>query len=210
MILYLAFACLLLGTLVFLFAPLLYQSNAPKKQLVYFIAIVSAVFLIGSFGLYEIFGAPAIISLLDARRQEMARLKADIVSNSGRVKANPNDLAAWVKLGEDFMETGQFDAASNAFREAVVLSNGNPDLIVAYARAQIEAADGKVTPEAKKSLEMVMLQQPRNDMARYYLIVWQLQSGDQALAMEEMKKFYASLPKDSPVRKMIDQEIGKR
>lgn len=209
MILYFAFAILLLAVLTFLFAPL-WQSDAPKKQLLYFTVIIGTVFFIGGFGLYEMFGAPEIVPLLAARQQEMDRLKDDIVSNSERARVNSKDLAAWVKLGEDFMETGQFDAAANAFRQAVVLSKGNPALIIAYARAQIEAAGGKVTPEAKKTLEMALLLQPKNEMARYYMIVWQLQNGEQGQAMEAMKKFYATLPKDSPVRKMIDAEIGKQ
>ncbi|MDE3016000.1 MAG: hypothetical protein KGI29_03660 [Pseudomonadota bacterium] len=208
MTLYCVFAALLLVSLAFLLAPLRH-GDAPKRQRLYFAAAVGGVFFIGGFGMYEMFGAPGIIPLLAARQAEMARLKEDIVSNSQRVKTDPKNLAAWVKLGEDFMETGQFDAAANAFRQAVVLARGNPNIIVAYARAQIEAAGGKVTASAKKSLEMALLQQPKNEMARYYLIVWQLQNGQTAQAMQAMKKFYASLPKDSPVKTMIDAEIGK-
>lgn len=172
-------------------------------------AVIAAGFFVAAFGLYHLLGAPEIISLMQAREVKLAGLKEVIVRRSDEVKADPNNLAAWVELGESFMETGQFSAAANAFKQAVLISRGHPTLIMAYAKALIAEADGKVTDDAKKALEMVVLQEPKNDEARYWLIVRQLQEGKTGAAMKAMKKLYHSLPDDSPLKAKINAQIGK-
>jgi len=210
MMIYGIFCALLLASLAVTLAPLFKTGTVTKKQRNRFILGTSAFFFIGAFGLYHWLGSPEIIPLLTERQEKLASLKQTIVKRSQDVKTNPKNLGAWVELGQSFMETGQFSAAANAFKQSVVLSGGNPLLIMAYAQAMIFAADGKVTDDAQKSLQMALLQQPQNPQARYYLAVRQLQDGHTPEAMKAMKELYHSLPADSPVKAMIDREIGRR
>jgi cytochrome c-type biogenesis protein CcmH len=203
MILYVVLCALLLATLAILLLPL--WKDGHKR----FVFAIGASFFVAAFGLYAWLGAPRIMPLLALRQEKLLELKKNILSRSEAVKKNPKDLAAWVELGQDFMETGQYPAAANAFKQSVLLSSGNPLLIMAYAQALILGADGKVTDEAKKSLDMVILQQPQNPEARYYLAVRQLQDGHTQEAMKEMKELYHSLPNNSPLKAMINMEIGK-
>lgn len=200
-------------TLYFLLAVILLVTLAillwPVRQQKHFCRAVIAIFFIGGFGLYYALGAPEMIPLLAQREEKIAALKTEIIKNSEAVKADPKNLAAWVALGQSFIETNQYDAAANAFKQSVLLSGGDPVLIFSYAKALILTADGKVTDAAKKSLEMVLLQQPDNPEARYWLIVRQLQDGHTQDAMKVMKKLYRSLPDDAPLRKMIDKQIGR-
>ena len=133
-----------------------------------------------------------------------------MLKHSEQVKANPKNLEAWVGLGQDFIESGQWEAATNAFKQAVLLSNGDPLLIMAYAKSMILAENGQVSDQTKKSLEMVVLQQPQHEEARYWLIVKKLQDGKTEEAMKNMKELYSSLPDGSPVKEMIDRQIGKK
>jgi cytochrome c-type biogenesis protein CcmH len=206
MMLYLFFCVLLVAVLAVLLAPALKAGPSHKR----FIIAVSALFFIASFGLYFLWGSPGIIPLIGQRQEKLMELKATIAQRSDDVKADPKNLGAWVELGESFMQTDDFPAAANAFKQSVVLSQGNPILIMAYAQALIFTADGKVTDDAKKSLEMVLLQQPDNSEARYYLAVRQLQDGHTQDAMKAMKELYHSLPDNSPLKKIIDDEIGKK
>ncbi len=206
---YAVFTLLLLAALAMLLAPVFKADTIPEKQRRNFILAVVAIFFIGAFALYAVLGSPGIVPLLAARNTELAALKETIVRRSAEIKANPKNLAAWVELGQCFMETGQFSAAANALKQSVVLSHGNPLFIMAYAQALIFAADGKITDDAQKSLHMVLLQQPENPEARYYLAVRQLQDGHTQEAMKEMKELYRSLPEGSPVKEMIDRERGK-
>ena len=109
-----------------------------------------------------------------------------------------------------FMETSQFSAAANAYKQAVLLSGGNPVFIMAYSRALIMEADGEVTDDAKKSLDIVLVLQPENEEARYFMAVRKLQSGNSREAMTEMKELYKSLADGSPLKAMIDRQIGRQ
>jgi cytochrome c-type biogenesis protein CcmH/NrfG len=198
---YLLFAILLAAAL----AVILWPMRAQRRLC----AIIAFVFFIGAFGLYYFVGTPQIVPLMEARNARLAELKASIIKSSETVKTDPKNLGAWVELGADFVQTGQYNAAANAFKQAVILSKGDPALILAYAKAMIADNDGKVTPQAKKSLQMVLLQDKQNAEARYYLAVEKLQSGKTKEAMRDMKALYKSLPDNSPVKQMIDRQIGR-
>jgi len=207
--LYSVFCMLLLASLAVVLTPLCTVGEMPEILRRKMALAVGTGFFIAAFGLYFLWGSPKIVPLLAQRQERLVELKETIVRRSGEVKANPKNLGAWVDLGQSFMETGQFPAAANAFKQSVLLSGGNPLLIMAYAQSLIFAADGKVTDDAKKSLDMVLLQQPQNPEARYYLAVRELQDGHTQDAMKDMKELYHSLPDGSPLKGMIDREIGK-
>jgi cytochrome c-type biogenesis protein CcmH len=182
----------------------------PVRQHKRLVLGISLLFFAGAFGIYSLVGSPEIIPLLQERQARLAVLKEIILRDSEAVKVDPKNLKAWIELGQSFAETGQYGAAANAFKQSVLLSGGDPALIMAYAKAMILDADGKVSDHAKKSLEMVLIQQPDNFEARYFVAVRKLQEGKTEEAMKEMKALYHSLPEDSPLKAMIDRQIGRQ
>lgn len=192
-----------------LLIPLCKAKGISIKQKRVFSFIITVVFIAGSLALYQHLGAPAILPLLAKREVRLAELKIDIEKNALAIKENPKDIKPWVDMGDDFMETGQYAAAKNAFKQAVLLSAGNPIIIMAYARAIIVGDDGKVSDEAEKSLKMVLTLTPENEEASYFMAVRKLQTGDTQNAMKEMKALYKSLYNDSPVKAMINKQIGR-
>lgn len=210
MTLYILFTAFILISLAVLLIPIWKAHSIPKRQRLIFTALISLLFFTGGFGLYHIAGTPQIVPLMSERNARLAELRKTIVARSNDVKANPKNLAAWAELGESFMQTNQYNAAANAFKQAVILSQGNPLLILAYAQALISEADGKVTDDAKRSLDMVLLQDPQNPQARYFLAIRKLQDGHTQEAMHDMRELYRSLPADSPLKDTIDRQIGKK
>jgi len=196
---------LLLICILAMLALLLWQA---KKQR-FFSFAVAGFFTVGAFGIYSLVGTPEIVPLLEKREARLIELKASVVQHSEAIKKDASDTGAWVALGVDFMATGQYTASANAFKQAVLLSNGDPLLILSYAKAMIFEADGKISDPAKKSLEMVLLQQPENAEARYYLTVRKLQDGKTEEAMKDMKTLYHSLPANSALKDMINRQIGR-
>ncbi len=192
---------ILLAVLAFLLWPIRNNSGLCLK--------VAVLFFVLGLGTYQIVGAPEIVPLLAERDKKLEALKTSITSNSEVVKKDSKNLKAWVALGDDFMQTGQYKAAANAYKQSVLLTAGNPLLILSYARATILSEEGKVGDHAKKSLEMVLLQQPENAEAKYFLTMRKLQDGNTQEAMKDMKALYASLPADSPLKAMIDRQIGR-
>jgi cytochrome c-type biogenesis protein CcmH len=182
----------------------------PVRKKKVFCAAVSAILLVGGVIAYRQFGTPEIIPMLAQREERLLVLKETILQASEAVKKDNKNIEAWLTLADSFMETSQFSAASNAYKQAVLLSEGNPAIIMAYARSMIIGADGVVSDDAKRSLDMVRMLQPENSEARYYQAVYMLQAGKQPEAMAEMKDLYHSLPEDSPLKDLIDRQIGRK
>ena len=203
-ILYLSLLLLALLALAIGLAPL-YQHAQHRRAA----SIIAVIFIAAAFSIYAFLGSPQIIPALDARQEKIKELRGSIVTNSELVKKDSNNLAAWVALGQDFVETGQLAAASNAFRHGVLLSGGDPKLLLAYAKALILDADGKVTDDAKKALDMVLVQDKQNPDARYFIALRNLQDGNTEEAMGQMKALYHSLPDDSPLKATINSQIGR-
>lgn len=162
-----------------------------------------------SLGAYHILGTPAMVPLMKAYEQRVSDAKALILEGQQRINHNPKDLKGWVMLGQAFVETQQWSAATNAFKQAVLLSEGNPQFILAYAKAMILGSEGTVSDDAKKALEMVLLQDPENPDARYFMAIRTLQDGKTQEAMTTMKALYHSLPEDAPLRATINRQIGR-
>lgn len=209
MTLFIIFALLLTAAVAILVVPVLITDELPVSHQKGFLLAISVLLFIGTAGIYAMLGAPSIIPLLDKYHAKMAEAHKTALQQSETVKANPKDLAAWVGLGQSYMQGGQYKQAAEAFKQAVLLSQGNPLIILAYASAMISEAGGKVTDEAKKSLEMVLLQQPENPEARYLLALRLLQEGKTQEAMAKMKELYRSLPEESPIKAMINKQIGR-
>ncbi|NCY25214.1 MAG: hypothetical protein EBX37_10230 [Alphaproteobacteria bacterium] len=151
-----------------------------------------------------------MVKLGAERELQLAQVRQEISKHSQIVKSDPNNVASWAALGQNFMMTGQYKGAVNAWKQAVMLTSGNPQMILGLATAQIAEATGKVTDEAKKGLEMVLLQEPRNPDARYWLAVRKLQDGRTEDAMKEIREVYYALPENSPLKAMIDEQIGNK
>lgn len=195
--------------LLVLLWPLRGHKAVPIRKRRRFIACIIVLFTTLAFGLYPFFGAPEILPMLAERQEKLVELRQSIVNNSEAVKKDSKNLAAWVGLGQDFMDTGQYSAATNAFRQAVLLSEGNPKLLLAYAQAMIADESGTVSDAAYKALQMVLLQEPKNPQATYFVAVYHLQEGKTQEAMAMMKELYRSLPKDAPLRATINRQIGR-
>lgn len=198
------------AALAVLLIPLLRDASIEPQRRKRAALCISLPFITITLGLYAWVGAPRIIDALDTRQERLDELKSEIVTNLEKVKASPNDLGAWVILGTDFLETGQIDSAVAAFKQAVLLSNGDPVLVLAYAKAQVMQADGKVTEDAAKGFGIVLMLKPENPDARYFMAVYDLQNGKTQQAMQAMKVLYHSLPDDAPLKAMIDRQIGRK
>ncbi len=189
--------------------PFLFMVLWPLRREKFLALSLAIVMTTASLLFYALLGRPEIPALMEARNQRLSELRAQIQEDSALVKEDAKNVAAWIRLGAAFMETSQFGAAANSFKQAVLLTGGAPDVIMAYAKATIAAEDGNVSDASKKSLEMVLLQKPEHMEARYWLIVRRVQSGEGETAMKDMQALYRELPDDSPLKAMINRKIGR-
>lgn len=194
---------LLLVTLAVVLTPL-WRSGARKMALLLALALSLAISAI-----YAHLGSPRLVELADARNVEMQALYEQIRVTSALVKAQPQNLEAWLTLSQAFFDVGDYAAAANGFKQAVLLSKGHPRIIMAYAESLIMQDGGAVGAQAKKSIDIALMIDPKLPLARYYNAVWLLQAGKQQEAMQEMKTLYHELPEDSSLKKRMKEQIGR-
>ncbi|MGE3714491.1 MAG: tetratricopeptide repeat protein [Alphaproteobacteria bacterium] len=168
-----------------------------------------AIFVTATLGLYHLFGAPQLVPLMMAYEQKQQEAQHVIMEESKKLQADGQNLESWIRLGQAFAHRQQWEKAAEAFKQAVLLTEGQPELIMAYTRSLIMQADGNVTDHAHESLKMVLMQMPEHEEARYYMALRTLQEGKIEDAMQQMKSLYRELPEDSPVRAMINEQIGR-
>lgn len=209
MILYPALVFCAVACFVMLAMPLWRAHYLPRKIRLRYIAATGVIFFVAASGLYAALGSPQTIALLDDYHKKNDAIRESVERNSELLKREPDNLQAWVELGQAFTEARQWQSAANAFKQAILLSGGNPVLILARAKSLILLHDGTVTDEAKKDMEMALLLVPDSEEARYYLAVRKLQDGNTQEAMRDMKALYHSLPENSPIKAMIDSQIGR-
>ena len=179
---------------------------ADRKNGVVALALVSVV----AMGMYAVSGSPRVVPLVTEYRRDMAALDATIAASSAMLAANPKNLEAWLTLSQALMDTGDFTAAAEGFKQAVLLSHGHPRIIMGYAEAQVLAAEGQVTDSAKRSIEAALIIDKTMPLARYYNALWLLQNGRQPDAMAEMKKLYNELPDSDPLKQRMKEQIGRK
>lgn len=204
MLLFLASVFLLLASILALLLWPLWRDGERMKAAQLGLGIaVSSVLLYGWFGAYK------LVPQLEEYHAEMSALREQIIATSEIVKQHPDNLDAWLTLGEAFSDSGDYNAAAHAFKQAVLLSKGHPRIIIAYAEALILQAEGSVTDDANRSIDMALMLDPSLPLARYYKAVWHLQHENTAQAMHMMKQLYAELPEDSSLKKRMKAEIGR-
>ena len=124
-----------------------------------------------------------------------------------RLKANPESDADWLLLARTEAALGHWQKSAEAYREALRLSKGRPDVAAAYGEMLVMAADGIVTPRAREALAAALARDPRSKPARYYLALGDAQEGNAAAAIEAWRKLAAEEPADSPLRAELKTRI---
>lgn len=207
-LLYGGFCLVLLAALAMIVIPVLRTPELSLKQRYELAGTLFVFFFAAAYGIYYYLGAPEVIRLNAERELRIAQIRQLISQHSQIIKEQPENVDSWYILGQSFMQTGQYKGAVNALKQAVKLSNGNPQAILAYVGALVAEAEGRVTDDAKKGAEMVLVQEPKNPEAEYYLALHRMQTGDKEGAIERMRDIYYRIPDQSPVKPMIDIIIG--
>ena len=121
-----------------------------------------------------------------------------IAQLEAKMKSSPNDPEGWRMLGWSYMSTGRFAEAANAYARASTLDPANADYLSARGEALTKAADGHVTPEARKAFAAAAKLDPTDPRARYFLAAARDQDGDHAGAMADWIALLKSAPPGAP------------
>lgn len=165
--------------------------------------------IILSAAIYGWLGALRLMAPLAEYQHARVEAVAAIDAAKAQVQAAPQNPGAWAKLGQVALMAGDLATAQAAYTQAVIHSGGEPMLILQLVKAQIFASDGRVNDKAAEGLALVRAALPENAEAQYFEALLWLQEGRLPEAMTQMKALYAELPDDSPLKTLIDRQIGR-
>lgn len=170
-------------------------------------ALLSGIILIGSFTLYAFIGSPKILPKLaeyDSFKEETLIVIRGI---NEAIKKSPDNPKIYADLGDAYSSIQNFKEAKEAYKAAVLLSNGAPEYILSLGRTEMALAGGEVNEEARKAFEMVLLQDKNNLMARYYVAIGKKQAGNHPQARKDFENLLKDLPEGIPLRSAIEREM---
>ena len=101
-----------------------------------------------------------------------------------RLQKNPNDIAGWRTLGWANFNIQHYDDAAAAYAKAIKLYPNVADLYSARGEALVQAANGTLTPEAKKAFGDALKLDATDLRGRFYNGLEKMQAGDKTAALD--------------------------
>ncbi|CAO4157473.1 c-type cytochrome biogenesis protein CcmI [Methylorubrum extorquens] len=151
---------------------------------------------------YGLYGSPNLPSQTDADRKATRAGAQDLMTAIGQIEArlanHPDDVRGWSVLGPVYMRLGRFDDAARAYAALVRLKGEDAQALSDWGEALVAAADGTVSPEARKVLGRALAADPKAAKPQFYLARGDEQSGDVAGAVRRLEAMAASAPADAP------------
>jgi cytochrome c-type biogenesis protein CcmH len=136
-----------------------------------------------------------------------AELEKTAASLREKLQANPENDSDWLLLGRTEAALGHWQKSAEAYRQALRVSKGQPDVAAAYGEMLVMAADGVVTPGAREAFTAAIARDPKNVVARYYMGQAEAQEGHAAEAIDAWQKLAADVPEGSEVRRELRSRI---
>ncbi len=166
--------------------------------------VIGIALLVPAFAvlLYLLQGAPAEPDRPIAGRFEQepsgaefqARVVERIASLREQLGADPENLPAWIDLGQTYLAASQFTLAAGAFAAATALAPDRPGPHALLGEAMVYAAQGTVVPPAKIEFEIALAGEPDNVAARFYLALERAQAGELQQAFDQWLALYRDSP----------------
>ena len=107
----------------------------------------------------------------------LQEVEAMVAKLAARLKTNPNDAQGWRMLGWSYVQLGRLTDGIEALGRAIALDPNNAALRSQYGEALVQAAEGKVTPDAQTAFAEALKRDPKDPRARFYNGVALVQAG---------------------------------
>jgi cytochrome c-type biogenesis protein CcmI len=173
---------------------LAHDAPAPASRFRGFATVLVALALPAlAVGLYMHFGEPALAgapqSAPENAAQENAAQAPDPVTEAlerieAEAKASPDNEKAWAALAPAYIRLGRYSDAIAANRNLLRLRGEDGTIRANLGEAEVAAAGGKVTDEARADFQQALADDPNSVMARFYLGLASEQAGDTKKALE--------------------------
>ena len=177
------------------------------------VALGSIVFVpVLALGLYNVIGAPNLPDQPLEARLKAAPGDTDIAAAVAKIERHlaeaPGDGRGWAVIAPVYLRLGRTDDAVRAYRNAIRTLGPDGERYASLGEAQMAAAGGTVTAEAKASFETAMRLRPGTPRAAFYLGVAAEQDGDKPRAVALWTKLVADAPPNAPWLPAVRSQIA--
>ena len=171
---------------------------------------------LAAVGLYLGLGNPGIPAMPFAERPVPAApseiadegdMAALISRLAERLAEEPDNRDGWMLLGRSYAEIGWFDAAAEAYRQAIALGFDDAEVQGALGEMLAAQADGVIGPEARNAFAAALAQDPRNSRALYYAGLALAQDGRAQEAIDLWLDLLRQSSAEAPWRPVVAQQI---
>jgi len=161
-------------------------------------------------------GAPGVEDQPFAERPQEASAMADgeamdieamVAGLAARLETEPDDLEGWLMLGRSYGALVRYDQAVTAFEQAARLAPDDADITAMLAEHRVFAADGVVTPVARREFVAALMRDPGQVAAQFYLALGQSQAGDYQSALDGWLGLAEVTPIDAPWLPALREQI---
>lgn len=140
-----------------------------------------------------------------APHKDMAQAAREL---EAKLRTDPTSGEGWLLLARTESMLGNWRKASDAYGRAIALGEKSPDIYAGYGEMLVLGAQGIVSPGAKDAFNEALGLDPRNQVARYYLALADLQAGEDQHAIARWQSLASELPQDSPMRDSIEHGVA--
>ncbi len=162
---------------------------------------------------YGLYGSPNLPSQTDADRSASRAGTQDLMTAIGQIEArlasHPDDIRGWSVLAPVYMRLGRYDDAARAYAAVVRLKGEDASALSDWGEALVVAAEGSVSPEARKVLNRAAAADPKAPKAQFYLARGDEQSGDVAGAIRRLSGLADGAPTDAPWLPTVRETLAR-
>ncbi|HTW53313.1 MAG TPA: c-type cytochrome biogenesis protein CcmI [Stellaceae bacterium] len=192
---------------------------APSRAPLVVAAVAILVLPFAAWTLYWDLGSPSLADQPFAAHQVEAAQTAqngnphadmaDAVKKlTAHLQVHPDDLEGWLLLARSDLDLDQYTDAVEAYRRAADLSGQKPEIVGDWGEAQVLAAGGTVTAEAKQAFETALADKESAPRSRYYLALAKEQAGDVKGALQDWVDLEADSPSDAEWLPLLRRRIA--
>lgn len=134
-------------------------------------------------------------------------LRVEMSALEEKVRANPDDAAAWSKLAPAYFQNGDLEKAAGAFRKVIELKSDNEEALLGLAETLIFGNNGDVTDAAKQALNTALQKNPKSGRGRLWIAIAAEQEGRK----EEAQNTYRDMLNEDltgPLRRMVTERLA--
>jgi cytochrome c-type biogenesis protein CcmH/NrfG len=141
-----------------------------------------------------------------AKQAEMAQSLQEIESLEKETSQNPENVEAWIQLGNLYFDSNRFEKAIRAYKRSLELDHNNPDV---WTDMGVMYRRSGQTNEAIKAFETAMEIDPNHEISRFnkgVVLMHDLNDREGAImAWEGLIKVnpFASTPNGQPITELV-------